>query len=46
MQIVGVKRQSNAVMPQDLGQIAAPTPENIEIAGVRVALQLLLHLKR
>jgi hypothetical protein len=33
-------------MPEDLGQIAAATPEDVKIAGVRVALQLLLNLKR
>ena len=33
-------------MPEDFRQIAAATSENIEIARVRIALQLLLYLKR
>ena len=33
-------------MPEDLGQVAPAPPENIEIAAMRVALQLFLDLKR
>jgi len=31
-------------MPEDFGQIAAATSENVKIARVRIALQLLLNL--
>ena len=40
---LGVKRQPDAVMPQNLGQVAATAPEDIEIAGMGIALQLLLN---
>src|SRR6266851_8762299 len=33
-------------MPENLDQVAAPAAEHIEIAGMRVALQTLLHLDR
>ena len=33
-------------MPKDLRQVASATPENVKIAAVRIALQLLLNLKR
>jgi hypothetical protein len=33
-------------MPKNLGQISAAPPENVQVAGVRITLQLLLNLKR
>jgi hypothetical protein len=44
--IVGVKRQADPVMPEDFGEVAAAPAENVEIARIRIALQLLLNLKR
>ena len=35
-----------AIVPNDLDQVAAASAENVEIAGVRVALQCLLNQKR
>lgn len=46
MQIVGEKRQADPVMPEDFGEIATAPTENVQVARVRVALQLFLHLKR
>src|SRR6476619_1505544 len=43
IQTLGVKRQPDAVMPQNLGQIAATATEDIEIPGMGIALQLLLN---
>src|SRR5271154_5387597 len=43
---LGVKRQPDAVVPEDLRQIAPAPAEEVEIAAVRIALQLLLNLKR
>jgi hypothetical protein len=33
-------------MPKDFRQISSTPPEYVQVAGVRIALQLLLHLKR
>jgi hypothetical protein len=33
-------------VPEDFGEIAATSAEDVKIARVRIALQLLLHLKR
>jgi hypothetical protein len=43
---LGVERQPKAVVPEDLRQVASAPAENVEIAAVRIALQLLLNLKR
>src|SRR5215472_15861497 len=43
---LGVERQPNAVMPEDLRQVASAPAEEVETAAVRIALQLLLNLKR
>jgi hypothetical protein len=43
---LGVKRQPEAVVPKDLREVAPAPPENVEIAAMRVALQLFLNLKR
>src|SRR5450759_806467 len=45
VQTFGVKRQSDPIMPQDLGQIAATTAEYEEIAAVGIALETLLNLQ-
>src|SRR5215211_1551471 len=44
-QALGVKRQSDPVMPKNLGQIAAATAEYEEIAAMGVALETLLNLQ-
>src|SRR5450432_1686032 len=46
VQTLGVKRHSDPVMPQDLGQIAAATAEYEEIAAMGITLETLLNLKR
>jgi hypothetical protein len=46
VQSFGVKRQPDAIMPKDFRQIATAPPENVEIAGVGIAFQSLLNLKR
>jgi hypothetical protein len=33
-------------MPKNFRQIAATTPEDVQVAGVGITLQLLLNLKR
>src|SRR4029077_13427043 len=43
---LGVERKPEAVVPEDLRQVAPAPAEDVEIAAVRVALQLLLDLKR
>src|SRR5271155_3673334 len=43
---LGVERQPDPVVPEDLGQVAPAPAEEVEIAAVRIALQLLLNLKR
>src|SRR5271166_3342544 len=43
---LGVERQPDAVVPENLRQIAPAPAEEVEIAAVRIALQLLLNLKR
>src|SRR6202161_4094327 len=43
---LGVERQPEAVVPKDLREVAPAPPENVEIAAMRVALQLFLDLKR
>ena len=45
LQPLGVKRHANAVMPENLYQRTIAPPENVQIAGVRVALQRLLNLQ-
>src|ERR1700679_88135 len=39
-------RKPEAVVPKDLREVAPAPPENVEIASVRIAHQLLLNLKR
>jgi hypothetical protein len=41
----GVKRHTNAVMPEDLQEVAAFATKNVKIAGVRIAPQRLLNLQ-
>src|SRR5262249_16947214 len=41
-----IKRHAEAVMPQDLHQRAAAATEDVQVAGVRIAVQRLLHLTR
>src|SRR5271155_3568860 len=43
---LGVERQPAAVVPENLRQVAPAPAEEVEIAAVRIALQLLLNLKR
>src|SRR5258705_14011522 len=37
LQPLGVERHAEAVMPENLDEIAAPSSENIQIAGMRIA---------
>src|ERR1700733_5058804 len=46
LQSLGVKRHADAVMPNDLDQVASGTSENVKIAGMRIAAEHLLHLQR
>lgn len=41
-----IQRHPQLVMPENLDQIAATTPENVQIARVRIAIQRLLDLHR
>jgi len=43
MQVVGIQRQADPIMPKNLGQIAPTPAEDIEIAGMGIALQTLLN---
>src|SRR3954470_24047372 len=46
LQPLGIERHADTIVPDDLDQIAADTPEHIEIAGMRVAAESLLYLQR
>src|SRR5947209_11319641 len=46
VQALGVERQTDPVMPQDFDEVAAPAAEDVEITGMRIALQALLNCKR
>ncbi len=46
LQPLGVERLANAVAPEVFDHIAAGIPENMEIAGMRIAPERLLHLQR
>ena len=39
LQSLGIQRHADAVVPDDLDQIATNAPEDIEIAGMRVAAE-------
>src|SRR5450631_796604 len=43
VQALGVQRQADAIMPKNLGKIAPTPAEDIEIAGMGIALQALLY---
>lgn len=42
---LGVERHAEPIMPQNLDQIVAAAPENVEIAAMRIALEAMLHLE-
>lgn len=44
--IWGLERHANAIMPQDLDQIAFPAPEAEHLARVGIAANPFLHLQR
>ena len=44
-QTLGIQRHAQAVMPKDFQQIAALAAEHVKIAGMRIAMQRLLHLQ-
>ena len=46
LQALGVQRGAQPVVPEDLDQLAAFAPEDVEIARVRIALQRLLDAQR
>ena len=37
VQALGIKRQADSIVPEDLGQVAATASEDVEIASVRIA---------
>jgi len=43
---LGVEREAKPVMPDDLHEIAAPAPENEEIASMGIAVEAFLNLQR
>jgi len=40
MHVVGVERQPDPIVPQDLDRIATAAPEDVEVASVRIELCL------
>ena len=46
IQSLRIERHAHAVMPEHLDQIAATPSEDVQIAGMRVALEPLLHQQR
>ncbi len=42
LQALGIERGAQPVVPEDLDQLAALAPEDVKVAGMRVALQRLL----
>src|ERR1700731_2668763 len=46
MHVVREQTRALAVMPNDLDQVAAAAPKNVEITSVRIPLQTLLHQTR
>lgn len=42
----GVKRQFDAIVPEDLGQVASTASEDVHIASMWVTVQTLLNLQR
>jgi hypothetical protein len=42
LQALGVQRGAQPIVPEDLDQLAALAPEDVKVAGMRVALQRLL----
>src|SRR3954447_20214890 len=45
LQPLRIERHANPVMPDDLDQVASGAAKNVQIAGVRVAAECLLHLQ-
>ena len=43
LQPLGVERQADAVVPDDLHQATATPPEDVEISAMRIALEVLLN---
>src|SRR5487761_1437963 len=46
LQPLGIERHAEAVMPKDLDQVTSGAPENVEIAGMGIAPECFLDLKR
>src|SRR3954470_21992437 len=46
LQPLRIERHADPVMPDDFNQIASGAAKNVQIAGVRVAAERLLHLQR
>src|SRR3546814_1076212 len=45
LETLGIKRHADTIMPDDLAEVAAASPENIEIASKGIASETLLHLQ-
>ena len=46
LQPLGIKRHANAIVPKNFYQMTAFAAKNVKVAGMRIALQLLLYLQR
>ncbi len=46
IQTLGIERQADPIMPDDLHQITATPPEDVEVADMGIAAKGLLHLQR
>ena len=46
LEALGIERQSKPVVPEDLDQVAAASPEDVEITGIGVTTERFLDLKR
>src|SRR5690349_19109741 len=46
IEALGIERQAQPVMPDDLDEVAALAPEDEEIAGMGIAVHAFLDLKR
>ena len=46
LQPLGIEREPQSVVPEDLDQVAALAPKHEEVAGERIASKRLLYLQR
>ena len=45
LETLGIKRHADTIMPDDLAEVAAASPENVEAARVGITSETLLHLQ-